>query len=390
MHSLKEELTKKGGTNEDWNLALHHGLEADDLEWVDTLKGPLNAESYADDLMASGRYLEYECYDDRGREQGRAILKILGWDAGMPYTLNAEHVVASDGYYEWYAQHQLKAEKVVYHVCPTRRKKCSEKLTKGDGRIFIHLMRWRMVNPLKMKELEYAKAAALQILKEWVGGFVKATPVAAADVAPPEGPKGLTGLDVALKEAATSAPPQAPPVEQGDKGLRGSRAVGAFLHERAEKRRKEEGQKKGDGSGRSKRSLPKGSPERGRSREKKKKRKKGSGEGSDTSSSRSSMDFHEPSTRGGGWICGGWTRKTRGSSWRAAWRNCQGTWQIGPGTTAEKTSGPSTGSWRTSIRSCWPNTLRRRSEWGTSESWWLWGPVWTCLCKGDWHAWATC
>ena len=217
----------------------------------------------------------------------------------MPYTLNAEHVVASDGYYEWYAQHQLKAEKVVYHVCPTRRKKCSEKLTKGDGRIFIHLMRWRMVNPLIMKELEYAKAAALQILKEWVGGFVKATPVAAADVAPPEGPKGLTGLDAALKEAATSAPPQAPPVEQGDKGLRGSRAVGAFLHERAEKRRKEEGQKKGDGSGRSKRSLPKGSPERGRSREKKKKRKKGSGEGSDTSSSRSSMDFHEPSTRGG-------------------------------------------------------------------------------------------
>ena len=277
LASLKDELIKKGGTSEDWNMALHHGLEAGDLEWVDTVKGPLNAESYAEDFMASGSYLEYDCYDDRGRDQGRAVLKILGWDAGMPYTLNAEHVVASDGYYEWYAQHNLKSDKVVYHVCPTRRKKCSEKLPKGDGRIFIHLMRWRMVNPLILKELDYSRVASLQILKDWVNSFVKATPVTAPGSRAPGGPTGLTGRDEAQKEAAPATVPQSPTVEKVEKGLRGSRAVGAFLHERAEKRRKEEGQTKGDETKRYKRSLGKDSPSRGRSKEKKKKKKKREG-----------------------------------------------------------------------------------------------------------------
>ena len=299
LASLKDELQKKGGSNDDWNMALHHGLDAGDLEWIDTLVGPLNAESYAHDLLANGRYLEYDCYDDRGRNQGRAILKVIGWEAGMPYHLSAEHVVASDGYYEWYAQKNLKQGKAIYHVCPTRRKRCSDKLPKGDGRVLIHLMRWRMVNPLIMKELDYSKAAAMQILREWVGSFVKASPPPAVVAPVPEGPSGLTGLDDVLQGAPRHELPQTPVVEEGDKTLRGSRAVGAFLHERAEKRRREEGQKKTENARGGKRSLKKGSPGRGRSREKKRRKREDSGRSSESSDSRSSMVFHEPSTRGG-------------------------------------------------------------------------------------------
>ena len=304
LATLWKELELKGGKKSDWDFGLSQGLTPHDLGWIDTVAGGVDSESFAEDLMVVGRLLEYRCYDNRGRDQGKAIIRILGWDGSMimSTSIKAQHVVASDGYYEWYAQNTLKEEKTVYHVCPTTRKKCKEGLPKGDRRTLIHLMQWRMVNPMMMNEMDYAKASGLKVVQEWVKDFTPA-PLETPAAPPAEtAPIGGVGLDEALKQAQALAN-----VGQGAGGpapavLKGSKAVGALLHAKAEKRRQEEANKKRGESKKARTDERDESGSRGRSPKKKKKKRRHQRKDNGRSESRSSsesLSFQEPPSRAG-------------------------------------------------------------------------------------------
>lgn len=46
-----------------------------------------------------GRWIEYQCYDDAGGEQGRAELELQKWEAASEGLFTARHGIASDQYY---------------------------------------------------------------------------------------------------------------------------------------------------------------------------------------------------------------------------------------------------------------------------------------------------
>ena len=51
-------------------------------------------------------------------------MRVEDWDdLGRGYLIGG-HLVASDGYYEWYGQQYLKQDKCLYHLCRDDRKKC--------------------------------------------------------------------------------------------------------------------------------------------------------------------------------------------------------------------------------------------------------------------------
>lgn len=85
--------------------------------WIDgkTFKEDLIAHTAA--VMTRGAFVEYQCYDTRGRDQGRAIIRLLDWVEMTQGYLKAHHEVASDGYYQYYAGRSLKDDDAVYHLC---------------------------------------------------------------------------------------------------------------------------------------------------------------------------------------------------------------------------------------------------------------------------------
>ena len=304
MESAKKRLLAKGGTLADWSQLVTNGLQGEEVEWIDSSTFQGSILDYARGIMSRNSLLEYECYDSRGRGQGKALIRLIDWEDYAGGSLRAEHLVASDPYYEWYASHDLVDGKAVYHLCGTKRSQCSTRLGRGDQREMIHLEKWRMTNPLLMMEHGYSKGTALNIVNDGGSQFALTVPEPAAPPGVPPGAKGTdhTGLDRELEAAeamgAAEVPKQKerPKEEREDPKPRGS--VGALLEKKAAERRaalaekeKEDKKKKKKDRGRSR--------SRGRRRRRKKEsssleeRKRAA-----SSSSESSRNFHEPSTRG--------------------------------------------------------------------------------------------
>ncbi|CAJ1461453.1 unnamed protein product [Effrenium voratum] len=197
---LRADLARKGGTTDDWNYGLNLGLIGSDLDWIDARAIQDRARSAADNLMSKGAYLEYECYDARGRSQGRAVVKIRGWADPEKGLLEADHLAASDGYYQYYGESELSKGKALYHICGGARRGCNVHLHRGDRRELVHLERWRMINPLLMKEVEYLRRIAEVCMREHVVNFAPRVP---EPVLPPRGGDiDASGIDKAVAEAA--------------------------------------------------------------------------------------------------------------------------------------------------------------------------------------------
>eukprot|EP00438_Fugacium_kawagutii_P025912 Skav228849 [mRNA] locus=scaffold4472:6917:8557:+ [translate_table: standard] len=292
---LKKELLAKGGTLSDWELALTSGIALSDQQWVDAKLEGQGAQDTVKRVMAKGNMVEYECYDNRGRPQGRAIIKLMDWAEYGSTMLRAEHVLASDGYYDWYGKNSLKEDKAVYHICGGPRRSCREKLVRGDRREVVHVEKWRMMTPLMA-------ALGLAALKEWVKEFRPTVPGPAAPPARARPGGGAerrgTGADAALAEIPDEDSQEAGEAEKAPKGsgkkglprqIKGS--VGALLEKkitdhRAAMKKKEEKEKREK-------------KEKERSRGRKRRRKDRSSERSGSRSSGTSQeDFRMPSTRG--------------------------------------------------------------------------------------------
>jgi hypothetical protein len=111
MQAIRQQLLDKGGTLGDWGGLITNWLQPDDQLWTEGKTFPGDVLGQARAIMSKGAILEYECVDNRGREQGLALVRLLDWEDHAQGILKAEHLVASDGYYEWYAPRNSRKEK---------------------------------------------------------------------------------------------------------------------------------------------------------------------------------------------------------------------------------------------------------------------------------------
>ena len=305
MEAAKKELLAKGGNLGDWTGLITNGLQAEDLEWIDGSKDGAEALEHARRVMSRGAIVEYECYDSRGRPQGRAIMRLEDWEDYAAGSLKGVHLSASDPYYEWYATHDLKDGRAVYHLCSSKRSQCVTRLGRGDRREMIHLERWRMTNPMVMMEHEYTRGVALVAVNNWVSNFTAKVPEPLNPPVPPRGAGGddPTGLDKALAAAEVPEEVEKPKdkkkkaAEESASEAHPRGSVGALLEKKAAERRAAllEKERK-DGKRKTERGR---SRSRGRRRRRRKKSSSGGDEKrGDSESSRSSRSFREPSTRG--------------------------------------------------------------------------------------------
>ena len=303
MEAAKQSLLAKGGTLGDWTGLITNGLQPEDLAWVDAATHPGNVLDYARRVMNRDGIMEYECYDARGRAQGKAIIRLLDWDDYALGTLRGVHLRASDPYYDWYAQHELQEGKGIYHLCGSKRSQCTARLGRGDRREMVHLERWRMTNPMVMLEHDYSKEVALMAVNNWVSNFAAKVPEPPNPPGPPGGARGAdpTGLDKALAEAGEAE--EEDQVEKRKKNEGGrpevhpKGLVGLMLERKAAERRAALADKE--------RQDQRRRPDRGRSRSRgrrRRRRKRSSSPGEKgherSDSSGSSRSFREPSTRG--------------------------------------------------------------------------------------------
>lgn len=254
--------------------ALRLGRPLSDSNWCQAIDGAERYLSVAQEVFEAGRYLEYQCYDDRWQEQGRATVKLVSWedrDAGL---FMAEHVIASDAYYEYYGSTDL-AQGCVYHLCAGRASGCKKKLSKGDRRTVVHVDRWRILTPQAMLETPYLKGLGKRLGREVMDNHRTGT----------QRPLGGTGLDETVEqmplvpEAGAPAPEVKEKVKKKKEKDRGrsrtpkkARRLKEFV-EAQEKRRHEEAPKKKSKSRKEKK------------RRSKEKNRRARGSDSDTSSS---------------------------------------------------------------------------------------------------------
>ena len=201
--TLKENYLKAGGHEASFEVYARGGLGLGDERPQDATKDPGEARDLAQRALEAGKMVEYACYDSRGRSQGVALCRFEGWvDAGA-LTFRAVHLASSDGYYEWWAQKNLKGERAGYHFCEGPRRKCRV-ISDHVGRIGVHITQWRLVGPRDLLTVPYAADAAVKELDSILQADL------AAQVPPPppgnsgapigaQAPQG-SGLDVALKD----------------------------------------------------------------------------------------------------------------------------------------------------------------------------------------------
>ena len=302
MEAAKQNLLAKGGTLGDWTGLISNGLQPEDLAWVDAATHPGNVLDYARRVMNRDGIMEYECSDARGRPQGKAIIRLLDWDDYALGTLKGVHLNASDPYYDWYARHELKDDRGIYHLCGSKRAQCTARLGRGDRREMVHLERWRMTNPMVMMEHEYSRDVALMAVNNWVNNFAAKVPEPPNPPGPPGGARGVdpTGLDKALAAAG-----EVEEEDQADKRRKAERtqvevhpkgSVGMMLEKKAAERRAALAEKERQDH----RRRPEGGRSRSRGR-RRRRRKRSSSPGEKrperSGSSGSSQSFREPSTR---------------------------------------------------------------------------------------------
>eukprot|EP00438_Fugacium_kawagutii_P011318 Skav205073 [mRNA] locus=scaffold142:449288:454273:- [translate_table: standard] len=305
LEDLRQRLLGKGGANADWDTALSGGLSNYDQLWVDGATFKDDVWHHAAGVMSRGAHVEYKGYDNRGRSQGLVVIKLVDWiNLGSGF-LRAEHQVASDEYYEYYATRSLQSDKCAYHLCKKTRRQCPSKLPRGDRREVVHLQEWRLVSPYTLVNSGYAKGLGMKLIEDFVNGFSPRVPEPVAPPGPVSGAPCGTGLDEAAAAAVTGGkegdggaakPKEIPPVILKPRG-----SVGEILEKRAAERRKELLERKQAAKKKKKRS-------RSRSRGRRGRRKRAASSASSVESrsesggskgSESSKSFRMPPSRGG-------------------------------------------------------------------------------------------
>ena len=305
MEGLRSELRGKGGNEEDWNEVLSEGIKFSELApYVAGAVGAEDPVTRMKSTLTAGRAVEYQCYDSRWKEQGRAIFEVVSLEDEGNAFMKGIHVCASDGYYDYYAGEKLQVDGCLYHFCSGPAKSCKVKLRSRDRRELVHVDQWKLTNAAQMIGNGFSAVAGMSRARDGVTRFVP-HPVAPPLVdKSPMAPKG-TGLDEALERLERAPEEEEPPKRRKKeaaekKPTQGSPrgTVGRLLAERAQKVSDDQGRLEAK-KRRARKSVDKKS-------ERRKRRSRGAddsdtdAESSEASSSSSSEVFRSPSTRGEG------------------------------------------------------------------------------------------
>jgi len=108
-------------------------------------------------------YMEYQGYEASGKEQGTVLcrpLRII--TEGSEVWMRAEHIAASDGYYEHWAQQKGAVDEMIYHLCSCKATRCHMNYNKDRSLNAVHIAQWRMLTLRDLLNIKWAGAAALQ------------------------------------------------------------------------------------------------------------------------------------------------------------------------------------------------------------------------------------
>eukprot|EP00438_Fugacium_kawagutii_P034020 Skav221004 [mRNA] locus=scaffold1846:71194:78195:+ [translate_table: standard] len=97
--------------------ALSLNRPANELAWVASPDLAGQAPQVARDILETNRVLEYECYDDTFRSQGRAVVTLKEREDPQQGLFLGEHGPCSDEYYEYFVEHTMKRDGGLYHIC---------------------------------------------------------------------------------------------------------------------------------------------------------------------------------------------------------------------------------------------------------------------------------
>ena len=117
VRRLQDNFLGAGGSNAVFEELGRGRLGLGDTGLQDGSFRSTEARDVAERCLQDGKLMEYHCYDHRGRSQGMAVLRFVRWTVKGVLKFKADHVVASDAYYEWWASNVVDPRKVVYHIC---------------------------------------------------------------------------------------------------------------------------------------------------------------------------------------------------------------------------------------------------------------------------------
>eukprot|EP00438_Fugacium_kawagutii_P028599 Skav226691 [mRNA] locus=scaffold3971:131026:134560:- [translate_table: standard] len=147
-------------------------FEASDLAWVASPDVAGRAPELARELLETNRVLEYECYDNSHRGQGRAVVTLKEWDDRGSATFTGEHGPSSDGYYAYFVESQMGKDGVL------------------------------LLTPAVMVEIPYLRAMWEKLGEDALADFARRK----KSEAPAPVPEAGTGLEAALQREVGRVP----------------------------------------------------------------------------------------------------------------------------------------------------------------------------------------
>ena len=212
--------------------ALTLGRPTQELAWVQgsDLRG--QAQALARDLFEKERVVEYDCCDSQGNPQGRGTIALKEWEDADAALFVGTHGPASDGYYQWYVDHEMGRENGLYHICDCEVSKCKARKGRADRRELIHLGKWRLLTPRAMLDIGYLHDLGVRLGESIVANLAR-------EKKAPRAPLG-TGLEEALgKEAepkrGASRPKDKEMRKRSRSPKRGKESMPQFLLQQAAK-----------------------------------------------------------------------------------------------------------------------------------------------------------
>ena len=198
IEELRRNFLAAGGSASEFETLGRGNLKVEDSVLQDGSSKPEEARAMAM-RIARGGLIEYHCYDNRGRPQGVAVVRVDGWPDDGSFRFVGTHLKASDEYYEWWASQNLSGSHPGYHLCMAPRARCRE--GNPDGSEVVHITRWRQVSPQLLVGPGYASDAVLSHFQAQLNSALLKEPPRPPAVRPAT----RTGLDDQARARASVA-----------------------------------------------------------------------------------------------------------------------------------------------------------------------------------------
>ena len=134
--------------------------------WFDAHRNGRELLGFYEAVRSVGSYyILYHPYDDDKKPQGRAIARVYaesGQEQGTIW-LRAQHVVAEDPHYEWWASQAMK-NALVLHLCKCLATNCKMRFREA-GAAAVHISEWRRAGLSQLLEPKWAHKAVVDELK---------------------------------------------------------------------------------------------------------------------------------------------------------------------------------------------------------------------------------